>query len=179
MLVRYGKKTMTERSENTDMQSDAATVELYLDRVRCLYDELQRWIANERGLSSTLEPSVVRERIGEYEVDRLVVWYAGQRLMDFAPVGARVVASAGRIDVAGTVDRAMLLYFDVEPAIRSVLTDDAGNVVREGKYPLFRDYTGPGWYWAVDARHREARRFDEAAFLEVLAEVSDVDIERA
>lgn len=154
------------------------TIETFRARVAALYDDMRIWIANEEGLSASVASSVIRESVGEYEIERLLLSYSGCTVAEIAPVGASVVASAGRVDVLGSVDRAMLLYFESEPAIRSVLTDDSGRVVRNAKYRLFRGYLGPGWYWAIDARHREARRFDEAAFLEVLAEVSDFDVER-
>jgi hypothetical protein len=168
---------MMVRGERLLMQQEAAMIDTFRSRVEGLYADVEAWLANDMRFRFGRAPLAMIESIGNYSIDRLNVYAAKQRLLEFRPVGAAVLLGEGRVDIWGTIDFAMLLYFESSPVSTSTITNADRTSTHKSTTHLFMGIDRPGWYW-IDARHDDARLFNNRTLSDILVEISDFERER-
>jgi hypothetical protein len=130
---------------------------------------IEEWLVDHPSLLLTQRDHAIVESQGEYTAPAIAIAIAEgtTRIAEVVPVGAFVIGARGRVDVVGRVDRATLLYFESDPHIETTVRSESGSVLSTSRLSLFRHVDRPGWYWMIDARHREAAFLDRATFFEI------------
>jgi hypothetical protein len=138
---------------------------------------IKEWLVDHPSLLFTEREHAVVEAQGEYEAPAIAIAEGTMRIAEVVPVGTFVLGARGRVDVVGRVDRATLLYLESDPHIETTVRSESGSVLSIRRLSLFKNVDRPGWYWMIDARHREATYLDRSTFFDILAEVSDFEVE--
>jgi hypothetical protein len=156
------------------MSDTEQVVERFVERTATLFREIEEW-SLRTDLSVRRHDHHLPVDYGDVETGALELRRQGVLIADFVPASAYVIAAKGRVDVRGRLDRAKLLYFEAEPRSEAIVTDQAGKIVMSQSIAVFSGVREPGWYLIGDSHRREARIFDERAFFDTLAEISDYE----
>lgn len=156
------------------MSDTEQVVERFVERTLTLFREIEEW-ALRTDLSVRRHGHHLPADYGDVETGALELRLHGVVLADFVPASAYVIAAQGRVDVRGRLDRAQLLYFEAEPRSEATVTDQAGKIVMSQTIAVFSGVREPGWYLIGDPHRREARKFDEKTFFDMLADISDYE----
>jgi len=153
-------------------QSPAA----YLARLEALLTDVEQW-SRAKGVITRRYASVLdEEAYGCYEASGLQLLLGDGRLLaTLVPVGASIIAAKGRVDLEGTVDRAILVDWDpggpvFETAIR------IGDTMQTHTQAIYKGVKDSGWYWVESRELSRAHRLNESLFLDLLFLVSDYDL---
>jgi hypothetical protein len=138
---------------------------------------IKGWLVDRPSLLFTERERTIVESQGEYTARAMTILAGTLQIAEVVPVGAFVVGARGRVDVVGRVDQATLLYLESNPHIETTVRSESGSVLSSRRLSLFKNVDRMGWYWMIDARHREAVYLDREAFFDILAEVSDFEVE--
>jgi hypothetical protein len=152
----------------------AQAVARFRERVAELNSTVTAWLgAVPRTSAYSKIVTITEDLSGTYEIPELDILFDKLRVVSLRPTGAFVVAAQGRIDVLGTIDKAILVWLD-DPRFESTIKNESGAVLSRSSVPIFNGVTAPGWYRIDDGR-RSAVALTRETFLQMLTEVTDLD----
>jgi hypothetical protein len=143
------------------MKKPADQVKAFVESVNIFFAEVESWIASS-SLKSIRQEIEISEYSGAYKVSKLMLQDAsGKKIVEFIPVGAFIIGGRGRIDMNGTIDKAIIVNlgevslecpycFNPLPEGQEVCKMCGGYVE---SYPaplktaLYKDIDKEGWYW--------------------------------
>lgn len=147
----------------------------FLASVQGLFAKIEGW-ATAKGLRIKRgSVQLNEEAYGIYPAETLqILTEAGEKLAEFVPIGASIIAAKGRVDLIGSIDSVILADWDKGgPSITTTIDD--GAAVHSTSKPIYRNVGDAGWYWVESRKLSRAHRFDERLFYELLRSVSDYD----
>lgn len=154
----------------------ASKVIPYVESVNSFFDEVESWIMSSplKGIRQEIEIS--EEYSGSYKVSKLTLHDAsGKTIAEFIPVGSFIIGGNGRIDLNGTIDKAIIVNLEADgPSMKTTMT--VGNHSDTSKTAFYKGIGKQGWYWIEDRRRGKANFFDKDLFCELLREVSDYEL---
>ena len=132
----------------------------FLNKLESLFANIETWVAAKGLHVLPSEMTLNEEAYGVYRVEKLAILTEdGKRVAEVLPVGASVIGAMGRVDLAGSVDREMLLFLDEGGA--SITTSTiVGNDKESHAGSLYRGVDEPGWYWIESRKISRARKLD-------------------
>lgn len=151
-------------------------VDLYLERIRVFYSEVQRWIEPLPILIE--ETQVLEQASGPYPAPRLLIKTSESEIARLEPVGTWIIGAEGRVDLIGNYDREVILYLKRNGTDRS--SGQATGGKREKKEisaALFQGVGQDGWYWIEDEQPGRARFITRDLFRTLVTEVSDYELQ--
>lgn len=147
--------------------------EVFTQRVNALLADVVTWCGARGFQIEHTSRTLNEEEVGRYDVPALRISWEGLRVGEVVPIGSRIIAADGRVDLVGRMlSHELLFVVGKGPAYKTytIVNGKECSVMR----PLLRDINGDGWYW-VESTLRRARRVDEALFMDLLTDVSDYD----
>ena len=148
----------------------------YLKSLQELYAKIESW-CQAKGIQSKRNSTQLNEEAyGSYQAETLQLFTkAGEKLAEFVPAGASIIAAKGRIDLVGTIDSVILVDWEKGGPSITTLVDD-GATKHNSTQPIYRNVGDAGWYWVESRKLSRAYRFDERLFIDLLQSVSDYDL---
>ena len=157
-------------------ENAAGKVSSFVDSVDRLFAEIESWIAstNLKGIQQEIEIS--EEASGKYKVNKLTLQDEdGKKIAEFLPVGTFIIGGNGRIDLNGTIDKAIIV--NLKTGGPSMTTTTAvGDHAETRTTSFYEGINQQGWYWIEDRRRGKANFFTKDLFVELLREVSDYEL---
>jgi len=148
--------------------------EEYVQRVTSFLTEAKGW-CKKRGLA--VKDDVVKrreERMAEYEAPSLKISKDGVSVAEIVPIGSKIIAAHGRVDLIGRVTRHAFLFYVGKGPVVSLQTSIGKEATSSSSAPMLSGVDGDGWYW-IEAKVRQAKRVDESLFIDLLTDVSDYE----
>lgn len=154
----------------------AEDVKAFVDSVNNLFSEIESWIAKTKLNGTRQETEISEEASGKYKVNKLTLTdEAGKKIAEFVPVGTFIIGGNGRIDLNGTIDKAILVNLEVGgPSMTTTITVGGQAETRTTRF--YKGIDKQGWYWIEDKRRAKANFFTKELFIELLREVSDYEL---
>lgn len=151
----------------------------YLQEIETLFAAITTWVSDTGLKLRREEITVNEEQSGQYTANRLIVEDAnGIKIADISPVAAFVIAADGRLDMNGTVDKAIIVNLrSGGPSITT--TVHHGNQADVSTKQLYKGVDKSGWYMIDESRRAKAHFFDKELFFDLLAEVSDYELSKS
>jgi len=151
----------------------------YLQEVERLFAAINKWVSDTGLKLRREEININEEQSGQYTASRLIIEDAsGNRVADISPVAAFVIAADGRLDMNGTVDKAIIVNLQSGgPSITSTIHH--GNQTDVSARQLYKGVDESGWYMIDESRRAKAHFFDKELFFDLLAEVSDYELSKS
>lgn len=136
----------------------------WLNFIKEFYRSVASWLEpykNDGKLSYEYKKTLITEEyIGTYEVDVMVVVFAGQELT-FEPLGTLLIGTKGRIDMEGTRGRVQFILADKDSKGMKINV----SISLDGKpKEEQKDHKEPDWVWKIVLR--EPRKISYAEFTE-------------
>lgn len=151
----------------------------YLREMESLYAEIERWTADSGLKTRREEASLNEEASGRYTASRLIVEDSnGRKIADLSPVAAFVIAADGRLDLNGTVDKAIIVHLQQGGPSFTTTIHNGNQTEAQTRY-LYKGVDKDGWYMIDDSRRAKAHFMDKELFFELLAEVSDYELPKS
>lgn len=143
-----------------------------------LFADIETWVAESELRVTRSEMTLNEETYGLYSVEKLtILMHDGKMTAEVVPVGASVIGAMGRVDLAGLLDREILVFLDKGgPSLTLSIADDTH--AESHTRPLYRGVDEPGWYWLESRKISRVRKLDKALFLDLLRGVSDYERQR-
>ena len=155
----------------------AGEVKTFVDSVDRLFAEIESWIAptNLKGIRQEIE--IAEEASGSYKVNKLILENErGKKIVEFLPIGTFIIGGNGRIDLNGTIDKAMIVNLKTGgPSMTTTITTVEGCTEAQTT-SFYKGIDQQGWYWIEDRRRGKANFFTKNQFVELLKEVSDYEL---
>ncbi|MBN1974360.1 MAG: hypothetical protein JW787_12025 [Sedimentisphaerales bacterium] len=149
----------------------------YIIRVKDLYDQVKKWIKAKKLIAKEKEVELNEEMSGIYKVPGLLIEdKEGKKIAELQPAGAWIIGAEGRVDIIGIIDRAYLVYLQIEGPHMKMSVSSSAEKVEEISRPLFKGVDQPGWYWIENKPRGKARLVDSELFIDLLSEVSDYEL---
>jgi uncharacterized protein YodC (DUF2158 family) len=148
-------------------------VSSFVNSVGRLFTDIESWIASTT-LKAIRQPiQISEEASGRYEIDKLTLKSEkGKRVAEFFPVGAFIIGGNGRIDLVGTIDKAIIVNLKTGgPVMTTTIAAEGYKETRTTSF--YEGVTQEGWYLIGDGRHGKAYFFTKDLFFDLLREVSD------
>jgi len=157
-------------------EKTAGEVNSFVDSVNRLFTEIESWIASTPLNGVRQEIEISEEASGRYKVDKLaIVDEVGKKIADLQPIGAFIIGGNGRIDLNGTIDKAILVNLEAGgPSMTTTIT--VGGQPETRTTYFYKGIGQQGWYWVEDKRRGKANFFTKDLFVELLREVSDYEL---
>ena len=148
----------------------------FVDSVNSLFNEIETWIASTKLKGSRHEIEISEEASGKYKVVKLIlVDEGGKKVAELTPVGTFIIGGSGRIDLNGSIDKAIIVSLEVgDPSMATSVT--VGGQTETGTNSFYQGIDKQGWYWIEDKRRGKANFFTKELFIELLREVSDYEL---
>ncbi|OQY44016.1 MAG: hypothetical protein B6240_11250 [Desulfobacteraceae bacterium 4572_87] len=154
----------------------AGKVKTFVESVSKLFAEIESWIAltNIKGIRQEIEIS--EETSGSYKVNKFILEdETGKKIVEFLPIGTFIIGGNGRIDLNGTIDKAIIVNLKTGgPSMTT--TNTVGGRTEVQTTSFYKGIDQEGWYWIEDARRGKANFFSKDQFVELLQEVSDYEL---
>lgn len=154
----------------------AGEVRSFVASVDRLFAEVESWIAPTRLKGTRQEIEISEEASGKYKVNKLtLVDEGGKKIVEFLPIGTFIIGGNGRIDLNGTIDKAIIVNLEAGgPSMTTTITVGAQAETRTTSF--YKGIDKQGWYWIEDKRRGKANLFTKDLFVELLREVSDYEL---
>lgn len=154
----------------------AGEVKSFIDSVNRLFSEVEAWIASTKLKGTRQEIEISEEASGKYKVDKLtLVDEGGKKMAELLPIGTFIIGGNGRIDLNGTIDKAIIVNLEVGGPSMST-TISVGGQTETRTTSFYKGIDKQGWYWIEDKRRGKANLFTRELFSELLREVSDYEL---
>ena len=148
----------------------------WLNFIKVFYDSVESWLApyqKEGKLSYEYRKTqITEEHIGTYDVDIMVVDFAGQKLT-LEPLGTLLIGTKGRIDMEGTRGRVQFILADKDSKGMKVnVSISIGGKSKEEP----KERKEPNWTWKIvlrEPRKISYTEFTEDNFFDALMEVAN------
>ena len=151
----------------------------YLQEVETLFADINKWVSDTGLKLRREEITINEEQSGQYTASRLIIEDAsGKKVAELSPVAAFVIAADGRLDLNGTVDKAIIVYLQ-QGGPSFTTSVHHGNQTDTKKTYLYKGIDKNGWYMIDDSRRAKAHFVDKELFFELLSEVSDYEQSKA
>ncbi|MEN8214924.1 MAG: hypothetical protein ABFS56_00805 [Pseudomonadota bacterium] len=152
--------------------NDEQEKQLFLERVNQLFSEIKTWFRDDFKIEQQIID--VTESLGTYRARALSInSLQGEKLADIRPIGARVIAADGRIDIKGWLDTENLYFFISAPTTTlrvSIGSLPAGTIVPRTQ--IYKGVEVNGWYWIDNQR---AHLLNKELLFDLISHVSDYD----
>ncbi len=150
-------------------------VRAFVESVNIFFNKIESWIASSPLKCIRQEIEISEEYSGRYKVGKLTLQNeSGKKIAEFIPVGAFIIGGNGRIDMNGTIDKAIIVNLEAGgPSVTSTVT--VGNRLETSKNTFYKGIDKQGWYWVENGRRGKADFLDKYLFIELLHEVSDYE----
>ncbi|ALM82474.1 hypothetical protein [Bordetella sp. N] len=151
----------------------SASSQQYVHRVEALLRDAESWCRSQ-GLQTDAFTATLREEgVEAFQAPGLDISKDGLSLAQLVPVGSRVIAADGRVDLVGQLaSHSFLFYVGLGPEFKSATIVD-GQTIHASRRML-RGLDGDGWYW-IESNVRKAKRVDESLFIDLFTDVSDYE----
>ncbi|GAB6048151.1 hypothetical protein JCM19379_19790 [Methyloparacoccus murrellii] len=148
----------------------------YLGRLAALVNDIEQWSRAKGLITRRYTTELDEEAYGQYQAEGLQLLLGDGRLLaTLVPVGASIIAAKGRVDLEGTVDRAILVDWDQGgPVFETAI--QVGDTLQTHTQAIYKGVDEPGWYWVESRALSRAHKLNERLFLELLFLVSDHDL---
>ena len=176
-------------------EKPADQVKAFVESVNIFFAEVESWIASSSLKSIRQEIEISEEYSGAYKVSKLMLQdESGKKVAEFVPVGAFIIGGRGRIDMNGTIDKAVIVNLGIisleEVSLEcpycfnpvsegQKICKICGGTVENYSVPLktafYKGIDKEGWYWIENARRGKAHFLNYELFIELLQEVSDYE----
>ena len=154
----------------------AAKVNAFVESVNDFFIDIESWITSSSLKSIQQEIEISEELSGSYKVNKLTLQdKSGMKIAEFIPVGAFIIGGNGRIDINGTIDKAIIVKLEVGGPAMSISTK-VGNHSETSTTKLYKGIDKKGWYWIEDRRLGKANYINKDMFIELIREVSDYEL---
>ena len=102
----------------------AGKVKAFVDSTNNLFSEIESWIAQTKLKGTRQETNISEEASGEYKDHRLTLTDEGGKMIaELVPVGTFIIGGNGRIDLKGTIDKAIIVNLGVGgPSMTTTIT---------------------------------------------------------
>ncbi len=154
----------------------AEAVTTFVDSVNNLFSEIESWIAQSNLKGTRQETEISEEASGKYKVNKLTLTDKdGKRIAEILPVGTFIIGGNGRVDLNGTIDKAIIVSLEAGgPSMTTTTTVGGQAETRTTRF--YKGIENQGWYWIEDKRRGKANLFTKELFTELLREVSDYEL---
>lgn len=151
----------------------------YLQEVEMLFADINKWVSGTGLKLRREEININEEQSGQYTASRLIIEDAsGKKVADISPIAAFVIAADGRLDMNGTVDKAIIVnLLSGGPSMTTTIRH--GNQTDVSTRQLYKGVDKSGWYMIDESRRAKAHFFDKELFFDLLAEVSDYELSKS
>jgi hypothetical protein len=171
------------RTENTyqiaPLPTAAEEKQLYLARVTQLFTDIEQWLTGDLHIDrQTIE---ITESIGTYPAPSLIISLPlGEKLAEIRPVGARIIAAEGEVDLKGWLGTEDISFYSAAPTTTLKVSLGKGeNLMPAGTIvPNTQIYEGieeDGWYWIDDRERKRAYLLNKDLLLKLISRVSNYD----
>jgi hypothetical protein len=144
-----------------------------------LFTAIDTWVSDTGMKLRREEITINEEQSGQYIASRLIIEDAsGKKVADISPVAAFVIAADGRLDLNGTVDKAIIVRLQ-QGGPSFTTSVHHGNQTDTNTTYLYKGVDKNGWYMIDDSRRAKAHFVDKELFFELLSEVSDYEQSKA
>jgi hypothetical protein len=92
------------------------------------------------------------------------------------PVGTFIIGGKGRIDLNGTIDKAIIVNLEVGGPSMTMTVTVGDHSEPPRKSFFYEGIERQGWYWIENRRRGKANFMDKKLFRELLMEVSDYEL---
>jgi hypothetical protein len=154
----------------------------YAERLRSLYTQIREWLGEEHYVFEQSEITLEQMMIGEYTAPTMVIRNKGSHsiVASLEPVGALIIAAAGRVDIQGDIDSDYLLYLTPSSGIY-LKTAIKGTHQSEGyeetvNLTPYREVPAEGWYRPEMRGLGRVKSVSKELFLDILLEVSPDEV---
>ncbi len=156
-------------------EKTADQVKAFIKSVSNFFDEVESWIASSSLKSIRQEIEISEEYSGSYKVGKLILQdESGKKIAELIPVGAFIIGGKGRIDMNGTIDKAIIVNLDAGgQSVTATIT--IGDHSETSKTAFYNGIDKQGWYWIENGRRGKADFLNKYLFIELLQEVSDYE----
>lgn len=157
-------------------ENTAETVKSYVEAVNRLFDDVESWIKSLSLNGIRQEIEISEESSGSYKVRKLILHdESGKKIAEFMPVATFIIGGNGRIDLNGTIDKAIIVNIEVGgPSLTTTLATGGQTDTQTSLF--YKGIDKQGWYWIENGRRGKANYFDKKLFVELLKEVSDYEL---
>jgi len=157
-------------------ENAAGKVSSFIESVDKLFTEIELWIASTNLKGVWQEIEITEEASGRYIVKKLTLEdEKGKKIAEFLPVGTFIIGGNGRIDLVGTIDKAIIVNLETGgPSMITTMT--AGDYTETRATSFYIGIDQQGWYWIEDRKRGKANLFTKDLFVELLREVSDYEL---
>lgn len=151
-------------------------IQEFLAHLDSLYKDVQKWLPDSVK-THTKSVNLTEEIFGSYTAQSLEIESPDHRLIaTLRPIGAGILGALGRVDLVGTRDTQIIVYYATGgPTIRFSHKNAVGKESATHQRPLLEGVAKEGWYWRQDRRLGRARPLDKQLFCDLLREVSDYE----
>ncbi len=166
---------VTERRIKTMNKKAADQVKAFIESVNNFFADVESWIVSSSLKSIRQEIEISEEYSGSYKVSKLILQdESGKKIAELIPVGAFIIGGKGRIDMNGTIDKAIIVNLDAGGQ-SATTTITVGNRSETSKTAFYKCIDKQGWYWIENGRRGKANFLNNDLFIELLQEVSDYE----
>lgn len=154
----------------------------YEERLRSLYGQIREWLGEEHYSFEQGSVSLEQMVIGEYAAPTLVIRNKHNHsiVASLEPVGALIIAAAGRVDIHGDIDSDYLLYLMPNSGIYLQTTVKGAQNSEEYKEKVnltpYREVPAEGWYRPEMRGLGRVKSMSKELFLDILLEVSSDEL---
>jgi hypothetical protein len=141
--------------------------------------DIEQWLTGELQIDrQTIE---ITEYIGTYPAPSLVISLPqGEQLAEIRPVGARIIAAEGEVDLKGWLGTEDISFYSAAPTTTLKVSLGKGeNMMPVGTIvPNTQIYEGievDGWYWIDDKERKRAYLLNKELLLKLISRVSNYD----
>ncbi|MBF0234566.1 MAG: hypothetical protein HQK65_16215 [Desulfamplus sp.] len=152
-------------------------VNSFIDSVDKLFAEIELWIAstNLKGVKQEIEIS--EETSGRYKAKKLTIEdEKKKKIAKFLPIGTFIIGGNGRVDIIGTIDKAIIVNLETGGPSTTTTTMTVGDYKETRTTSFYEGIDKQGWYWIEDKKRGKAILFTKDLFIELLREVSDYEL---
>lgn len=154
----------------------AKNIEAFRDSVYALFDDIQSWISPSSLKAIKEETELVEENSGKYKIDKLTLKdKKGNTIAEFIPYGAYVIGANGRIDLNGTIGRAIIVNLEKGGPSYSQKIIEGKKIVSSKSTSFYKGVDKDGWYWIENRILGKAFYLDKELFIDLIREVSDYE----
>lgn len=154
----------------------------YSERLSSLYAQIRSWLGEER--YSFEQGSLVLEQmmVGEYTAPTLIIRNRQSHsiVASLEPVGALIIAAAGRVDIHGDIDSDYLLYLMPSSGIYLKTTIKGVHLSEQNEEKVnltpYREVPAEGWYRPEMRGLGRVKPINKELFLDILLEVSPDEV---
>jgi hypothetical protein len=147
-------------------------IELFNDRVKDLYANIDEWLKPLGFTTEIIETTNSEKLSGSYETYQLIIKNQDRKnIATLNPIGIWIIGAEARVDLVGKSGIEIIVYLsEGGPSISTTIS--TGNQVEETHSSQVYGFKEEGWHWIDDKRVGKQPKLDNDIFISLLEVVN-------